>query len=176
MADFPQINTAEWTQFVHSDGLDEMSRQIIRLLANDGRTSTIELSRETGASEGTVRRKLRHLLDSGLLVVKGAFDPLLLGNRVKAFIGLDVERRHHAEVAARLAEYDFVDTVYATTGPFDLVLEVTVSDANKLQEFVLDELTFIDGVKDTETYLIGRVYKRHGVVRDRQLSRQVQPP
>ena len=168
-------HTSETPDFVDDDLVDAVSREIIRRLCADGRTSTTELAREIGVTEGTVRRKLRRLLEDRTIAVKAVVDPILLGDSVTAIIGLDVERQHLDAVADRLAGYGFVDKVYLTTGPFDVMIEVTMSSVANLYAFLLDELAPVEGIKDTETYLIGRVYKRHGLLRKHR-PRAAQPP
>jgi Lrp/AsnC family transcriptional regulator, regulator for asnA, asnC and gidA len=168
MATFPHVYPSQQTDSVDSGEVDVVSREIIRLLREDGRKSTADLARELGVAEGTVRRKLRRLLDSRTIAVKAVVDPFCLGQSISATIGLDVERHCLDSVADRLAGYAFVDQVYLTTGPFDIMIEVTMNSVAHLYSFLLDELASVKGITDTETYLIGRVYKRHGLLRDRQ--------
>jgi Lrp/AsnC family transcriptional regulator for asnA, asnC and gidA len=168
MDPFHRSDPSEQTDSVESGEIDSVSRDIIRLLCEDGRKSTADLARELGVAEGTVRRKLRRLLESRTIAIKAVVDPLCLGQSISATIGLDVERRYLDPVADRLASYAFVDKVYLTTGPFDVMIEVTMNSVAHLYSFLLDELASVEGITDTETYLIGRVYKRHGLLRDRR--------
>src|SRR5690242_10364191 len=92
----------EETDFVDGSVVDPVSREIIRLLCADGRTSTTELAREIGVAEGTVRRKLRRLLEERTIAIKAVVDPVRLGESVSAIIGLDVDRPQLDAVATRL--------------------------------------------------------------------------
>ena len=47
--------------------MDEMDRKIIRLLQGDGRGSNAKIAREVGVSEGTVRRRLRRLVQADVI-------------------------------------------------------------------------------------------------------------
>ena len=49
--------------------MDELDRKIIALLQLDGRASNAKIAREVGVSEGTVRRRLRKLLDDDVVRV-----------------------------------------------------------------------------------------------------------
>ena len=42
--------------------MDELDRKIIALLQVDGRSSNAKIARAVGVSEGTVRRRLRRLI------------------------------------------------------------------------------------------------------------------
>ena len=49
--------------------MDELDRKIIELLQIDGRASNARIAREVGVSEGTVRRRLRHLIQNDVIKV-----------------------------------------------------------------------------------------------------------
>jgi len=49
--------------------MDELDRRIVRLLQVDGRASNAKIAREVGVSEGTVRRRLRHLIQGDVIKV-----------------------------------------------------------------------------------------------------------
>ncbi|WP_342642114.1 Lrp/AsnC family transcriptional regulator [Rhodoligotrophos ferricapiens] len=149
-----------------SGELDAVEQAIIGALSEDGRLSTVELARRVGVTEATARKKLRRLIEDGVIAVKAMTDPLRRGKGVAAIIGLEVARKHLDEVAARLASYDFVERVYSMTGPYDLIIELTLGSTAELHSFLLDELKSLDGITDTESFMIGRVYKHHGVVKD----------
>ena len=49
--------------------MDELDRKIIALLQVDGRASNAKIAREVGVSEGTVRRRLRRLIQDDVVKV-----------------------------------------------------------------------------------------------------------
>ena len=49
--------------------MDELDRKIIALLQMDGRASNAKIAREVGVSEGTVRRRLRRLIEDDVVNV-----------------------------------------------------------------------------------------------------------
>ena len=49
--------------------MDELDRRIISLLQMDGRASNAKIAREVGVSEGTVRRRLRRLIQEDVVKV-----------------------------------------------------------------------------------------------------------
>ena len=81
---------------------------------------------------------------------------------IAAIVGLDVTREHIVAVAEKLAEYSFVDSVYAMTGPFDIILDLTMSSTTSVHDFLVRELANVPGIKDSESYMIGRVHKHNG--------------
>ena len=139
--------------------LGPVERRIIAELQRDGRISTTALAKRVGVSEVTARRKLRRLLDEGIVCVFGAVDPFDLGLESPALVGVNVDRAKLEEVAQTLSKHPSVRYVAAATGAFHLYIEVMAASNRELSEFLLDELGSIPGVVDTETSLIRRIYK-----------------
>jgi DNA-binding Lrp family transcriptional regulator len=71
-----------------------------------------------------------------------------------------VDRDRLDEVARRLSEHPWVRYLAASTGNFHLTLEVMAPSNEELAHFLLDEIIAIDGVIDTETALVLRMYKQ----------------
>ena len=49
--------------------MDELDRKIIEILQLDGRASNARIAREVGVSEGTVRRRLRRLIQENVVKI-----------------------------------------------------------------------------------------------------------
>ncbi len=103
------------------------------------------------------RGSLRGLRDRAILLIGFAG-----GLRRSEIVGLDVDREHIVTVARRLSEYSFVDSVYAMTGPFDIIIQLTLPSTTSLHDFLVSELSNLPGIKDSESYMIGRVFKHNG--------------
>ena len=68
--------------------MDELDRRIISLLQMDGRASNAKIAREVGVSEGTVRRRLRRLIQEDVVKVVAVPNLEKLGYATTALIGL----------------------------------------------------------------------------------------
>lgn len=68
--------------------MDELDRKIIALLQIDGRASNAKIAREVGVSEGTVRRRLRRLIQDDVIKVIAVPNLEKLGYGTTALIGL----------------------------------------------------------------------------------------
>ena len=66
----------------------ELDRQIIRILQSDGRASNAKIAREVGVSEGTVRRRLRHLVQEDVIKVIAVPNLEQMGYGTAALIGI----------------------------------------------------------------------------------------
>src|ERR1700743_2276797 len=85
--------------------LDEISKQIIEQLQTDGRRSYAAIGKAVGLSEAAVRQRFQRLQEAGVMQVVAVTDPLKLGFRRQAMIGLrcdgDVQ-----QVAGQLAGHE----------------------------------------------------------------------
>jgi len=133
---------------------------MVELLQLDGRLSIASLARDLGVTEVTARRKLKRLLDDGIIQVVATVDPFDVGYESPVIVGLKVEKPKLDHIARLLSELPQVRYVGASTGRVDLIIEVVVRTNQYLADFLLGELGALDGVIDTETNLIVRIYKQ----------------
>jgi len=140
--------------------LDATERRMVELLQEDGRLTITSLARSLGVTELTARRKLRRLRGDGIIQVVATVDPFDVGYETPVIIGLKVQRSKIDMVARRLSELPQVRYVGASTGRVDVIVEVVVRTNQDLAEFLMNELGSLDGVVDSETNLIVRIYKQ----------------
>jgi Lrp/AsnC family transcriptional regulator for asnA, asnC and gidA len=148
--------------------LDPTERRMVELLQEDGRLSVAELARELNVTEVTARRKLKRLLADGVIRVVATVDPFDVGYETPVIIGLKVERGKLDAVASAISRYPQVRYVGASTGRVDLIVEIVTRTNQDLADFLMNELQAIDGITDSETNLIVRIYKQtwHWGIRD----------
>lgn len=139
--------------------LDEFDREIIRLLQEDGRMPFLTIANQLGLAEGTVRRRVGKLLDEGLLRIVGIADPFRVGLQTVAVVGLKVDRGKIQPIATALSALREVRYVALSTGNYDLVIEVVVSNNDELLTFLVDTLRQIPGINNTGTSVVLKVAK-----------------
>jgi Lrp/AsnC family transcriptional regulator, regulator for asnA, asnC and gidA len=131
--------------------LDDIDKAIIRELQLDGRTPYAKLGPAVGLSQAAVRQRVQRLIENGVMQVVAVTDPLMLGFKLEALIGVEVEGDLRV-VASKLAEVDNVDYVVVMTGRFDLVVEVVCRDHEELLHIINDVIRAVPGVRATETF------------------------
>ena len=84
---------------------DDVSKQIIEQLQQDGRRSYAAIGKVVGLSEAAVRQRVQRLIDSNVMQVVAVTDPLELGFARQAMIGI---KAHGAldRIADQLAAMD----------------------------------------------------------------------
>lgn len=139
--------------------LDETSRQIVEQLQQDGRRAYAAIAKAVGLSEAAVRQRVQRLLDAGVMQIVAVTDPLRVGFRRQAMVGLKVEGDLR-EAARQLAALDEVDYVVVCAGSFDLIVEVVCEDDDHLLSVLNDHIRTIPGVTNTETFVYLRLEKQ----------------
>ena len=133
--------------------LDELDDKLISLLQSNGRASNIELAKQVGVSEGTIRRRFRNLIKDEVIRVVAIPDPAKLGRGTTAVIALQVDPSEVDPVASQLAEIPEVQYVSVTTGAFDVFLWVALGSPEELSSFLRLQVGGISGVRRTETFV-----------------------
>jgi Lrp/AsnC family transcriptional regulator for asnA, asnC and gidA len=138
--------------------LDDISKRIIEQLQVDGRQSYAAIGKAVGLSEAAVRQRVQRLQEAGVMQIVAVTDPLTLGFRRQAMIGLksdgDLEK-----VADDLASMEEIDYVVITAGSFDLLLEVVCEDDDHLLE-ILGRVREVPSVTSTETLVYLKLRKQ----------------
>ena len=149
--------------------MGNLDSKIGGILQKDGRASNAGIAREVGVSEGTVRRRLKRLVDAQLINVVALLDPSRLGYSSEAIVGIQVDPDKIDESSQTISELDGVSWVVVTTGAYDIFAWIAVESAEDLGNFLRHNLGFVSGVRRTETFVNLAVKKRsYGVSIRRQ--------
>lgn len=139
--------------------LDDVSKSIVEELQQDGRKSYAAIGREVGLSEAAVRQRVQRLIDEGIVQIVAVTDPLQLGFRREAMIGITVDGDMEP-VADKLAEMSEVTYCVMTAGSFDVIVEVLCEDDDHLLDVINKRIRAIPGVRGTESFVYLRLRKQ----------------
>ena len=95
--------------------IDDVSKAIIEQLQEDGRQSYATIAKRVGLSEAAVRQRVQRLLDQEVMQIVAVTDPLQVGFRRQAMIGIRVDG-DLTPVGDALSAMDEVDYVVTTAG------------------------------------------------------------
>jgi len=139
--------------------IDEIDRQIIHILQEDGRASNVEVARQIGVTEGTIRKRLERLLENDIVRVTALLDPPKIGYAIHTFIGLKVDLSALDSIVERLNSMPEVRCINLVTGEFDLIIQALFPDNSDLLRFLANDLGSIEGIRSTSTNHIMQVVK-----------------
>lgn len=147
----------------YNSTLDDLDRQILSELQEDGRLSSVELARRVGLSTSATHARTKRLEQDGYV---DRYVALLnweqAGYDMVCFVNVSLQMHQPDSVTAFKAAVQAMPEVleaYHVTGEFDYLLKVAIRNRKDLERFVLHRLTPIAGVARIYTSLVLSVVK-----------------
>ncbi|MCG8637426.1 MAG: Lrp/AsnC family transcriptional regulator [Desulfobacterales bacterium] len=135
--------------------LDELEKKIIKALQADARKSFKSIAKDLDVSESTISNRVGRLIENGILKMEARINPFELDNKVTALIGLNLKHRFHPKVLKELQQLPNVNSVWVTTGKYDLFMEVIADSNNDLNDFLFkSEFNRMEEITFTETHIM----------------------
>ncbi len=143
--------------------------RILRILEENARISLEDLAAMTGRTVQEVARQLDiwqagHVINGYRALID--WDKVETP-RVQAIIELRVSPKRDCgfdEIAATIARFDEVDSVFLMSGGYDLSLVMSGKSFQDIALFVAKRLSPLDDVLSTATHFVLRTYKKDGVL------------
>jgi Lrp/AsnC family transcriptional regulator for asnA, asnC and gidA len=131
--------------------LDDKDKEILNILQENYRISYQELSRRIGLAASTIHNRVQNLINSGIIKrFDTLIDPLMVGFKTIAIIGLSVDPLKMEQVAQKISSFNNVQLVATTTGNHDMVARIIAKNEKELWKFINQEIKVIDGIKAEE--------------------------
>lgn len=142
-----------------SDKLDAIDRHIIQTLQKDGREAFAQIAEDLKVSPGMIRQRYNRLVELGYLKVVAVTNPLMMGKRTMAMVGVRTDGRKMLEAANKISKFDEVVYTVFVSGGYDIMLEVFCKDHEDLLKFMTEKLAKVDGVRETESFIYLKIAK-----------------
>lgn len=140
--------------------LDELDKQIIMALEDDGRRPYRDIARELNVPEATVRARVNRLREEGHIRIAAIGNPLKLGVHVMAISLIRVRPGFVDETAAILETYPNVRFVGTAFGSADIIIQTLHTDIASLHKFLSKEIPkAAPHITSTETFQLAEVRK-----------------
>ena len=135
-----------------SNNIDSLDDQIIRILQSNSRKSFVEIADEIRLSESAVRRRVKNLIDSG--IIKRFTIELEAGKKTSAITLISVSSTADTSVvSSNLMKLNGVEIIYEITGQYDIAVIIVAPTIAEINKYI-DEVRKIEGVSDTNTVII----------------------
>ena len=148
--------------------MDAINRKILALLERNARIENGDIAIVLDISESEIAERIAAMEKSGVICgYKSVIDwEKVDTDSVSAMIELKVTPKAGCgfeEVAARVAKYPEVESVYLMSGGYDLNVIVKGRTFHEVSNFVSRELAMIDSVTSTGTQFVMKRYKEYNV-------------
>jgi Lrp/AsnC family transcriptional regulator, leucine-responsive regulatory protein len=118
--------------------VEEIDRQIMALLADDGRMSFTDLAKRTGLSVSAVHQRVRRLQKRG--VIRGftaQLDNEQVGLPLTAFVSIKpIDPAAPDDAPDRLTHLEAIEACHSVAGDESYILKVRVASPNELEDLL----------------------------------------
>jgi Lrp/AsnC family leucine-responsive transcriptional regulator len=135
--------------------LDDVDRQVLRLLAEDGRRSYTDLAKDTGLSTSAVHQRVRRLEQRGAITgYTAVLDPIVAGLPLTAFVSVTpIDAAAPDDAPDQLTHLRAIEACHSVAGDESYILKVRVADPGEL-ESLLHEIRAVAGVRTRTTVVL----------------------
>jgi len=144
--------------------LDEIDKNIIRILQEDARKSYREIQDKLGISIGTIHNRISKLKKSG--IIKGytlKLDNTKLGYKLTFLIRIQIDGKHTAEILDDISQKPEVCSVFHTTGEQSAAMICRFKESEDVHTFIR-ELNERQHVTRTNSNMVLKEYKNSSYV------------
>ena len=134
--------------------MDDTDKEIIEILKQDGRATYSDIGKRVGLSEGAVRKRIKALVESGVIRRFTVKVGLTEGAEAIALLSVDPSLPT-SEVSKALRKYSNVETVYEITGEYDIAVTISGLNIAEVNE-CLERIRRLEGVANTNTMIVLR--------------------
>jgi Lrp/AsnC family transcriptional regulator for asnA, asnC and gidA len=139
--------------------LDNIDQYIIEAMQKDGREAFAQIADKLNVSPGMIRQRYNRLVELGYLKVVAVTNPLMMGIRTMALIGIHTDGNKMLQVAEKISKLDEVVYLVVVSGRYDIVCEVFCRDHEDLLKFLTEKLAKVDGIRETESFIHLKIMK-----------------
>lgn len=141
--------------------LDATDWNIINIL-KEGYENNNTIARKLGLSEGTIRSRIKRLREANVMQIRALINPEVLDNKQLALVAMRVAESRLLETKAEeVSQLPNVLSVSIASGRYDLIAEVLVDSNRGLVRFLTEELSGVEGVVSSESFLMLKSYNKY---------------
>jgi Lrp/AsnC family transcriptional regulator for asnA, asnC and gidA len=141
------------------ENLDSVDQFIVESMRQDGRVAFAQIAQQLNVSPGMIRVRYNRLVEMGILKVVAVTNPLRMGYRTMAMIGIRTQGDKMLNVADKISEFDEVIYAIVVSGRYDIICEVVCRDHAHLLAFLTEKLYTVDGVRESESFMHLKIVK-----------------
>lgn len=149
---------------IMAEDIDDVDREILRVLNKDARFSYREIAQMTELSVGTVSHRIKRMEEKK--VIKGyipQLDPEKVGFDLRAIVFLEISKGKLKDIEEKIVEFSNIVGVYDVTGEYDAIIIGRFTNRQHLNEFVKQVQT-MKYVERTITSVVLNALKENNVV------------
>ncbi|MEU9174312.1 Lrp/AsnC family transcriptional regulator [Streptomyces sp. NPDC048420] len=135
--------------------LDDIDREILSRLLQDGRISVRALAEQVHISRANAYTRIGRLVAEDVITgFTAQLNAQRAGLGTSAYVTMSIEQNAWRDISRELREIPYVEHISLVTGDFDVLVLVRAPDNLVLRQVVLEKIQGILGVRSTRTWLV----------------------
>jgi len=143
--------------------LDNIDRNILKILQRNGRITNSQLSKDIGLSPAPTLERVKKLEQTGFIASYHAvLNREKLGLGVTTFVMVSLKQHNKETIEKFIKAIDTLEEViecHHTTGTGDFILKVVSEDISGYQKLMLEEISNIEVIADMQSMVILSTFK-----------------
>lgn len=139
--------------------MDIIDLKILELLKENSRMSFNDISQNVKKTEATVRRRVKKLVDEGIIKKFTIRYQTNAKQKIYATIKIEPDFKDIKRILKELSKVDEVSNIWRLSGDCGLLLKVDIDSIDKFNPLLEDKISQITGVRIIETCFITDIIK-----------------
>ncbi len=133
--------------------IDELDRQILRLITQNARMPFKDVAEQCGVSRAAVHQRVQKMTEDGIITGSGyTVNSKKLGYQLSAYIGITLEKGNmYEDVSRALEQIPEVVESHFTLGTYSMLVKLYARNDEHLMRLLNVNIQCIPGVAKTET-------------------------
>lgn len=142
-----------------SKKLDLLDHKIIEELKNNSRISFSDISQKIDKTEATVRRRVKKLLEDGIITRFTIDFNIDSKQSISATIKAIPDFKDIKRILKQLRDIEEIKHIWRLSGDCGLLMKVDISTIDKFNPLIEEKISQIQGIKIVETCFITDIIK-----------------
>ena len=142
-----------------SKKLDLLDHKIIEELKNNSRISFSDISQKIDKTEATVRRRVKKLLEGGIITRFTIDFNIDSKQSISATIKAIPDFKDIKRILKQLRDIEEIKHIWRLSGDCGLLMKVDISTIDKFNPLIEEKISQIQGIKIVETCFITDIIK-----------------
>ena len=139
--------------------MDIVDLKILELLKENGRISFNDISQNIKKTEATVRRRVKKLVDEGIIKRFTVEYDIDSKRKIYATIKIEPDFKEIKRIVKELSTIDEISNIWRLSGDCGLLLKVDIDSIDRFNPLIEDKISQIRGIKIIETCFITDIIK-----------------
>ena len=139
--------------------MDVIDLKIVEELKEDSRISFNEISQKIGKTEATVRRRVKKLVDEGVIKKFTIEYNINSKPKTRATVKVEPDFKEIKRILSELRKIEEISNIWRLSGDCGLFMMIEIDSIEQFNPLIEDKISQIEGLKIAETCFITDVIK-----------------